>query len=132
MSLNFATPARRPRAESIVPMINVVFLLLIFFLMTSRLSPPEPFEVTPPTAGDGSEGEVAAVLYLSAEGEAAFEELRGEAAIAAFAASGSGSGADMAPRLRADANVEAAVVARLMRDLAAAGLTDVALVVGPK
>ena len=130
MSLSFATPARRPRAESIVPMINVVFLLLIFFLMTSRLAPPDPFEVTPPNAGDGQPGEASAVLYLSAEGEVAFEDLRGEAAVAGFAARNAEGSGTMVPRLRADAQVEAAAVARLMRDLAAAGLSNVALVVG--
>ncbi|TMV56360.1 biopolymer transporter ExbD, partial [Thioclava sp. BHET1] len=30
--MRFAEPPRKPRTESIVPMINVVFLLLIFFL----------------------------------------------------------------------------------------------------
>lgn len=46
--MDFAPPKRRPRAESIVPMINVVFLLLIFFLMTAQIAPPDPFEVAPP------------------------------------------------------------------------------------
>ncbi|MBL4543543.1 MAG: biopolymer transporter ExbD, partial [Rhodobacteraceae bacterium] len=39
----------RPR-EPVVPMINVVFLLLIFFLMAAVIAPPEPFGVTLPRA----------------------------------------------------------------------------------
>ena len=128
MSLDFAPPTRRPRGESIVPMINVVFLLLVFFLMTSRLAPPEPFEVELPVARESGEGEVAPVLYLSAESEIGFEDLRGEAAVAAFSARAAEQA--QTPWLRADANAEAKAVARLMRDLAAVGLKDVALVVG--
>ncbi|MGR3522560.1 MAG: biopolymer transporter ExbD, partial [Paracoccus sp. (in: a-proteobacteria)] len=29
-------------------MINVVFLLLIFFLLTAQIAPAPPFDVTPP------------------------------------------------------------------------------------
>ena len=31
--MQFSKPRARPKADSIVPMINVVFLLLIFFMM---------------------------------------------------------------------------------------------------
>lgn len=127
MTLSFAEPARRPRGESIVPMINVVFLLLIFFMMTSRLAAPEPFDVAPPKTESGEPGETSAILFLSAEGEIGFEDLRGPAAVAAFAAIADAE--DAVPQLRADANTTATNVARLLRDLAAAGLSDVALVV---
>lgn len=131
MSLDFSPQRRRPRGESVVPMINVVFLLLVFFLMTSRLAPPEPFEVTPPRAEQGEDGETAPVLYVSASGEIGFEDARGPAAIAALAAELQGtSGSPQVPRLRADADVRAADVARLLKDLAAAGVADIALVVG--
>lgn len=139
MTMSFAPPARRPKGESIVPMINVVFLLLIFFLMTSRLAPPEPFEVEPPSAAEGAEAGDTPVLFLSAGGEAGFEEARGEAAIAAFAArvqdmtagGGAQAGAEP-PQLRADSGTEAAVVARTLRALTEAGLSEVALVVAPR
>lgn len=127
MSLNFTEPARRPRGESIIPMINVVFLLLIFFMMTSHLVAPEPFDVVPPKTGNGEPGETSAILFLSAEGEIGFEELRGSDAVAGFAASANAE--DAVPQLRADANAPATSVARLLRDLATAGLSDVALVV---
>lgn len=130
--MSFAPPARRPRAESIVPMINVVFLLLIFFLMTSRLAPPEPFAVEPPTAAEGAELPEMPVLYLSAEGEAGFQEQRGAAAIAGFVAAAEASGQEAPPRLRADGDVEAAEVARVLKALTDAGLSDVALVVAPR
>ena len=40
---------RRARPENIVPMINVAFLLLIFFLMTAVIAPSDPVAVTPPS-----------------------------------------------------------------------------------
>ena len=129
MSLEFSTAPKRTRGESIIPMINVVFLLLIFFLMTSELVPPEPFEVEPPTARDGEAGDNAPVLYLSVEGETGYRDLRGDAAIRAFVADArlaSGS----VPQLRADEGVEAQRFARLLREVAAAGVPNVALVIG--
>ncbi|WP_201150810.1 ExbD/TolR family protein [Rhodovulum sulfidophilum] len=64
------------RGESIVPMINVVFLLLIFFLMSARLVPPAPFEAEPPRA-DGAEPAAGEMLHLSASGDLAFGAARG-------------------------------------------------------
>lgn len=125
MSFDFAPPPRRTNGESIVPMINVVFLLLIFFLMTSRLGPPAPFEVTPPRAPGDGPGQAAPVLYLSPEGEAGFGTARGAGAIAAWRAADRAPG--VLPRLRADKSVEARVVARLLKALAADGVESVAL-----
>ncbi|SLN16402.1 Biopolymer transport protein ExbD/TolR [Pseudooceanicola marinus] len=132
MTMSFTPPPRRPKGESIVPMINVVFLLLIFFLMTSRLAPPEPFEVEPPRAEEGAEAVETPVLYLSPEGEAGFEGARGEAAIAAFATRAQAAPGAEAPQLRADAQTEAAEVARVLKALTEAGLSEVSLVVAPR
>ena len=125
--MTFGDEDRRAPAEPFVPMINVVFLLLIFFLMTSRLAPPDPFEVAPPLAETADDGRVAPILYVSAKGEIGFEDLRGPAAIAALAARLQGS--DEIARLRADARTRTSDIARLMKDLAAAGLPRVDLVV---
>lgn len=118
-------PPRRTRAESIVPMINIVFLLLVFFLLSATIAPPEPFEVSPPT-GEGPAAEEAgeAVLHLGRDGSLAFGELRGEAALEAAAG---------APKLvlRADAEVAGAAFAALLARLAAAGVESAALVVVP-
>lgn len=128
--MDFAPPVKRPRGESIVPMINVVFLLLVFFLMTSQLAPPEPIEVTPPTA-EGEEGTpVQVILFMGPDSTIAFRDLKGDAALAAFAEEA--AEATEPPLFRADAQAEAKAVARVLRDLAGRGLTDVALVVAPQ
>ena len=45
-------PERRPdqTEERILPLINVVFLLLIFFMIAGTLSVSEPFDITPATS----------------------------------------------------------------------------------
>lgn len=113
-------PSMPPR-ESIVPMINVVFLLLIFFLMTATLTPPEPLEVSPAEAERAETGETRPALFVSAEGEIAFREARGDAAIAAAIAESAGL-------IRADAGAPAAQVAAVLARLQSGGLTGIALV----
>ena len=67
-------PRRRPRGETIIPMINVVFLLLVFFLLTAQIAPPEPFRLTPPDAADADlPARDRDVLYVSASGELAYD-----------------------------------------------------------
>ena len=48
---------RRPdkSEERILPLINVVFLLLIFFMIAGSLSTSEPFEVEPPRSAQAVE-----------------------------------------------------------------------------
>lgn len=119
--MRFRTPARKPRPESIVPMINVVFLLLVFFLMTAELRPAPPLEVRLPEAA-GAPLEAAAPLIAAADGTLAFGELRGEAALAAAAA------APAPLALRADRDLPGTDLARLLSALAARGQGAVALV----
>jgi len=49
--MQFKSAPTRPTRENIVPMINVVFLLLIFFLITSTLAPRPDRPITRPTVG---------------------------------------------------------------------------------
>ena len=126
-------PQPKPPVESVTPMINVVFLLLIFFLMTATIAPPAPFEVEPPQAeAEPASTETPATLHLAADGRMAFGEARGEAALDAAAASlgaslGTGQGAPLA--LRADAGMEAAALARVLSRLGERGVTRADIVV---
>ncbi|MGZ3217858.1 biopolymer transporter ExbD [Paracoccus sp. T5] len=72
-------PPRKPRGESIIPMINVVFLLLIFFLLTAQIAPSTPFPLTPPDSRSDIPAAARDVLYVSAEGELAWNDARGAA-----------------------------------------------------
>ncbi|MRU14968.1 biopolymer transporter ExbD [Roseovarius sp. A21] len=138
--MRFTDPPRRKPPESIVPMINVVFLLLVFFLMTAQIAPPDPFEVSPPRmAQDGPPPEGEFTLHLGPQGELAYSGavLGQKAALDALLAAkatycakqGCHEGATPPPLvLRADASVPAARLAALMPRLGALGFTEVQLV----
>ncbi|WP_417723842.1 ExbD/TolR family protein [Salipiger sp.] len=111
---------RRPRPEPVVPMINVVFLLLIFFLMTAEIAPPQPFPVAPPVAS-GDMSEPAPALFVSADGQIAFGAERGSDALAAATRAGPVT-------LRADAALPATELAGILARLGALGAGSVALV----
>lgn len=113
-------PARPPR-ENIVPMINVVFLLLVFFVMTAQIAPPDPFDIAPPEAGEAPAPDAPDILFVAADGQLARAGLTGDAAL-------TGMTAGQALTLRADRALPAPDLARLLARLAALGVTDVALV----
>jgi biopolymer transport protein ExbD len=118
-------PIRRPR-ENIVPMINVVFLLLIFFLMTAQIAPPEPFDVTLPDSASREAAEGSETLYVSGDGTLAFGAARGDAVFDSLQV----LPPDTTLLIRADAKLGAPDFARLLSRLAAMGITDAVLVTG--
>lgn len=117
-------PVKRPMRESIVPMINVVFLLLIFFLMTAQITPPDPFEITPPDSSAEAPAEGQRILYVSAEGKLAYGDVEDEAVFAALSDLGEGEPL----MIRADKAVDASRIAALLPRLAAVGVRNVKLI----
>ena len=122
--MNFSPPPRRTPREAIVPMINVVFLLLIFFLMTARIAPPDPFGAHPPRAVEGGEPQGQRVLHIAEDGRMALGGLTGAAALDALSEAG-----DEPVRVRADGRLAAADLARILREIAARGAGPDALTV---
>lgn len=125
MTFELSPPKRRAPRENFVPMINVVFLLLIFFLMTAQIAPPEPFEVTPPDSAQDTPAGSGTTLFVSAKGDLALKALRDEAGILAHLQSQE-PGSELI--LRADARVAGETIAALMPKLAAAGVTRLKLI----
>ena len=76
--MHFEPPRPRSHDERILPLINVVFLLLIFFMIVGRIATVDPFELEPPkSASEGLPDKADSIsLALSADGELA---LNGEA-----------------------------------------------------
>jgi len=119
-------PPRLP-SEPLLPMINVVFLMLVFVLIAGRIAPPDPFPVAAPqVAGAEALASGDHMLYLSRTGEAGFGGETGEAALDALAAA-CAAGCGGALVLRADAGAEAAAVARVMARAAALGFDEIRL-----
>lgn len=127
--MQISAPRQRPSRESVVPMINVVFLLLVFFLMTSQIAPPDPVEVTPPRAALGAPVDHGTRLFLGQDGIARLNGISGDDALTALAARDASAGPVI---LVADARVPAATVARLMRRMAGLGIARVQLSVLPE
>ena len=67
-------PRPRREEERILPLINVVFLLFIFFMLAGSLSASDPFEVTPPVSSSDAGVETQDILILiGPEGELAID-----------------------------------------------------------
>lgn len=122
---------RRPRGESIVPMINVVFLLLVFFLMTATIAPPDPFEVTPPESTAETEPDLDQPLHVAADGRLAWGKFRGTGVVPAIAAARAQTPDAPPLAIRADRDVEASRLAQLLAELARAGVTESQLIAEP-
>ena len=123
--MRFTAPRRRQAPESVVPMINVVFLLLIFFMMSATIMPAPPFDLTLPQTQ--SQGDVTGdlTLYLSADGSAAFDGLLGDAAWEGLAARAT----DAPLTIRADAGLATSALAQTLARLAEIGQAEVELVI---
>lgn len=101
-------------------MINVAFLLLVFFLMAAVIEPSGAAEVTPPRAQAPAIGSAGVELVVSADGTLARGTRRGRAALTGLAGE----------RLlvRADARLEGARLIRILAELRSAGAAEVKLV----
>lgn len=67
-------PQRRERELSLIPLINVVFLLLIFFMLAGTISPSDPLSVEPPISQQAQHsGHDAPQLLIDAEGRVALD-----------------------------------------------------------
>lgn len=67
--IDFDEPRRRPPYETMVPLINVVFLLLIFFLLAGTMEPSEPVNVNLPSGVISDKNtRLPATLYLDEDG----------------------------------------------------------------
>ncbi|MEM8790178.1 MAG: biopolymer transporter ExbD [Pseudomonadota bacterium] len=125
---------RKPRRQltyddSILPLINVVFLLLIFFMVVGKLSANDPFEVIPPQSiSDGEAAQQDLTIAVGAEGELALSGklVTEEELVAAVKAAEQGEF-----RIRADSRASAATVVALIDTLRSNGVASVRLLTVP-
>ena len=69
-------PSRRRRGvrENVVPLINVVFLLLIFFIMTGAMHAVDYFNVNPPSSSSEIQGSLDdTVILVGSDGRIAID-----------------------------------------------------------
>ena len=127
--MQFATPRQRPQEEPILPLINVVFLLLIFVMLAGSLASGDPIEAEPPVSAN--EGQIAArdlVIVIGAEGEIAVDgAVIKRSDLANALASALGGDAPRGIWLKADAQADSLDVIALMDALQAAGAEQLQL-----
>lgn len=130
--MNLARAHRnRPRNDDdrILPLINIVFLLLIFFMVAGHLSATDPFAITPPHSDTETTPDMDTHLILiDRQGRLALDglPLTAAALLEAF-----GSSPMSSVRIKADGAVDAIKVIALMERLRGAGLTDLQLLTVP-
>jgi biopolymer transport protein ExbD len=131
--MRLARPARRQQPETIVALIDVVFFLLVFFMLIGRMDATAPFEVIPPLGLTGTDMPAGGItLSVAQDGALALDghdTQRGqlEADIAARLA----AEPDVLIRVNADRDTELRHVLPLVGLLETMGARDVVLVVTP-
>lgn len=125
---------RRQTPETIIALIDVVFFLLVFFMLIGRMDSTAPFDVTPAIAFTGADMPAGgATLSIGAAGQLALD---GHAitqtdlipAISALLA----TSPDLLIRINAHRDAPLRRVLPLVAGIEAAGANDVVLVVTPE
>lgn len=111
-----------------MPLINLVFLLLIFFMLAGRLTAADPFEIAPPESASGADPVAEEMLILvAADGRLALD-----GAMVSEAELAERLGREpRRVRLKADAEAEAVRVVQVMEVLRDAGVENLHLLTVP-
>lgn len=118
------TPPARTDDGSIMPLINVVFLLLIFFMLAGTLAATDPFRIEPPSSDSEwlTEAE-ALVVLVAADGRLAVDgETLTPDALRQAIADRMADAPTLQVRLKADGSADADRVISVMEDLREAGV----------
>tara|TARA_B100000513_G_scaffold148416_1_gene69079 strand:+ start:765 stop:1178 length:414 start_codon:yes stop_codon:yes gene_type:complete len=135
MSMSFQNKARRTTSDDdrILPLINVVFLLLIFFMLAGHLAATDPFNVEPPTSLSETEPEKSPhVVLIGGDGQLAYDGkvLEQEALVQALTAEVDGGAVDF--QLKADGGAAAVRMVEIMELMRQAGVKKVRVLTVPK
>ncbi|WP_343079634.1 biopolymer transporter ExbD [Ostreiculturibacter nitratireducens] len=131
MKLN--RPTQRVMPETIVALIDVVFFLLVFFMLIGRMDATAPFEVLPSIARTGADMPAGgATLSIAEDGALALDGLKGDSSdlldkLAQQLAGRPG----LRVRINAHRDAEMKDVLPLVAEIEALGVRDIVLVVTP-
>ncbi len=121
---------RRPaRRVTLTPLIDVVFILLVFFMLQTNFLRPASLDLgTPGKAGGGAGGPAPIHIELHADGSAWLDGRRSDDAALADALAGRAADASTRVVLASDDPVPVQRIVRVLDMLNAAGLARVSLV----
>lgn len=75
MKLQAHASRSTPSDDNLIPMINVVFLLLIFFMVAGTIRPSDPLPIDAPLTLSGAAKTTQPILYLDATGTMILNEM---------------------------------------------------------
>lgn len=122
-------PPRHRDREPVGPLIDIVFLLLIFFMLAGTLTPPESFSVRPPrSASTSPAGNDGLRMLLTAEGRLVLEGWETNPKdLAQFLPKRLSANVDTVVKLKADAAVATGELITVMDSLRQAGIHNILL-----
>ncbi len=123
--------------DSVLPLINVVFLLLIFFMLAGHLAAGDPFVIEPPKSqSEGQNSPQDMLILVSADGRFALDgvEMSEEALIEAATQrlQLEPNAENMTLRLKTDGGTSANNIVKLMQRLRQAGFKSLKLLTVPR
>ena len=132
--MKLARPIRRGAPETIIALIDVVFFLLVFFMLIGRMDATAPFDVTPATALSGDDMPGGGVtIAVAADGALAFDgAAAGQNDLLAALAARLESAPDTLIRVNAHRDSELRQLLPLVGRIKELGARDVVLVVTPE
>jgi len=131
--MKLTRPKRAQESETIIALIDVVFFLLVFFMIIGRMDATAPFTVEPPIAQSGKDmpagGATIAISQTGAMALDGFEMTRGE--LEEKLTEMLGQDETLRVRINAHRNAELRHVLPLVGWAESIGIRDVVLVVTP-
>ena len=127
MRLPFRQQEEAP--DTILPLLNVVFLLLIFFIMTGALHAVDYFNVNPPSSSSEMQGSLDdTIILIGSDGRIAIDNKEVDAADLQLAMLDKlAANAGVLVRIKADGRADAARVVEIMELIEAVGVRRVML-----
>lgn len=125
---------QRDNDAGVLPLINVVFLLLIFFMLAGRLAAGDPFVIEPPKSqSEGLNSPQEMLILVSADGRFALDGIEmSEDAVVETAAQRRQETDSLKLRLKTDGGAPADRVVELMKRLREAGFQSLKLLTVPE
>ena len=122
-------PSPPPMEADLTPLINIVFLLLIFFMLAGALTRPDPFRLEPPATEHGQEADPPRrVVAIAADGRLAIDGQRvSEAELRRTLKQLSTAHPNARLRLKPDRQTTAERLLEVTAAAQAAGITDIVM-----
>lgn len=129
--MRLTRPTQRQAPETVIALIDVVFFLLVFFMLIGRMDATAPFDVTPPFAATGTDMPAGGVtLSVSATGDTAVDGAPTDAPLDLLLER-IAQNPETLVRINAHHAAELRHILPVIAALEAAGAREVALVVTP-